>query len=331
MHFVSYTSGLIPVDFSLKDSSMEKTWKPKGWLAVIIGFVLQPFVFLYVNRPRLFWLYSFIATVVLVLSMKSMGNINDEDYSPSYYWFVAVMCVAHGYWCTRNYDVSRARAWYAGGFAVIGIVFSVFVAISLVRAIFIEPYQIPAASMNPLLQVGDHILVKKFGYGNYRTFGIGLFKTEPSNLPKRGEVFVFQHPQEPHIDYVKRIIGMPGDTIIFKWQTLYIQRACDNGDCKPPEKVQQSDTGITVENDWGVTVNELEETLGGETYRVLVNHKLPSLTSHFYTQVGQPVGQWVVPAGHYFVLGDNRDNSRDSRFWGFVPQQYILGKVVYIW
>lgn len=209
-------------------------------------------------------------------------------------------------------------------------VFPVIAAVLVLRSFLFEPFQIPSGSMMPTLLVGDFILVQKFAYGikeplNNRT----LLET---GHPKRGDVVVFKYPEEPTVDYIKRVVGLPGDRIIYRNKQLFIQPACAGSqDCPAIAKVEQTflSSGDFIQG--GVPLERYQEQLGNVSHRILKNPQQPDYVPMYFHQPGNEADEWVVPEGHYFAMGDNRDNSKDSRFWGFVPERNLVGKAVFIW
>jgi len=209
-------------------------------------------------------------------------------------------------------------------------VFPVIAAVLVLRSFLFEPFQIPSGSMMPTLLVGDFILVQKFAYGvkeplNNRT----LLET---GHPKRGDVVVFKYPEEPTVDYIKRVVGLPGDRIIYRNKQLFIQPACTAAqDCPAIAKVEQTflNSGDFIQG--GVPLERYQEQLGNVSHRILKNPQQPDYVPMYFHQPGNEADEWVVPEGHYFAMGDNRDNSKDSRFWGFVPERNLVGKAVFIW
>ena len=191
--------------------------------------------------------------------------------------------------------------------------FPVLLAILLFRSFVAEPFKIPSGSMMPTLLVGDFILVNKFAYGlrlpvlNKKILEVGE--------PQRGDVFVFRYPENPKEDYIKRVIGLPGDEITYRNKILYV-----NG-----KQVEETDLGAYAgpsepgHRMEGAQVKQ--ENLGGVQHKIL---EVPQLW------IGHE-GAWTVPTGHYFAMGDNRDNSADSRFWGFVPEENLVGRAFVIW
>jgi len=179
----------------------------------------------------------------------------------------------------------------------------------VIRSFIVAPFKIPSSSMVPTLEVGDYLFVTRYDYG----FRIPL--TDIQIAPKvahRGDVAVFDYPEDRSKDYIKRIVGLPGDEIRYEANKLYV-----NGKKMP---LIEKEPRAYFLGDGSVDVSTVfEESL------FEVNHQV--LRKDFSIRDGQ----WKVPAGHYMVLGDNRNNSRDSRFWGFVPQGYLVGKAAIVW
>jgi signal peptidase I len=210
--------------------------------------------------------------------------------------------------------------WTAGLFPVILVVF-------VLRSFLFEPFKIPSGSMIPTLLVGDLILVNKFHYG-VRLPVINK-KIIDNNAVQRGDVMVFRYPVDPRQDYIKRVVGLPGDEISYLNQKLSI-----NG--KPLDTVAKPDF---FETDSMRYEPQFSEKLGTVEHQILVNTRrqayygpdpktFPMAENCRYSAEGVVC---KVPAGHYFMMGDNRDNSQDSRYWGFVPDENIVGKAFFVW
>jgi len=209
--------------------------------------------------------------------------------------------------------------WTAGLFPVIIIVF-------LLRSFLFEPFKIPSGSMIPTLLVNDLILVNKFHYG-VRLPVINL-KVIDNHSPERGDVMVFRYPPKPSLDYIKRVVGIPGDEVAYLNKKLTI-----NG--KPLPKTPLPDF---FDADAMRYAKQFEETNGGKTYRLLNDDERPAFIAgadnfEFRENCRYSTEGVVckVPEGHYFMMGDNRDNSLDSRYWGFVPEKNIVGKAFFVW
>ena len=195
-------------------------------------------------------------------------------------------------------------------------IFPVVATVLILRTCVVEPYKIPSSSMMPNLMIGDFILVNKFAYG--LRLPITNQKIFPIAEPKRGDVVVFKPPQRPDENWIKRIIGLPGDHIRFSGDTLSI-----NG-----QAMQYIKRGTFVGKNRGAEMNGA--TLLVEEFPGRPHTELEFLGQ--YMPEGQ--GEWTVPPGHYFVMGDNRDNSEDSRFWTkthFLPEENLRGKAFLVW
>lgn len=185
--------------------------------------------------------------------------------------------------------------------------FPVLLVVWVLRSFLAEPFTIPSGSMLPTLQVGDYILVNKYAYG----LRLPVLGTEviPVGKPQRGDIMVFKYPERPSQNFIKRVIGTPGDRVRIRNGRVWV-----NDVELPREKV-----AFPGSESWELYYRETS----GEVSH-LIRHEDGR-------EEGSPQDEWVVPDGHYFMLGDNRDNSRDSRFWGFVPDQAIVGRASLIW
>jgi signal peptidase I len=197
--------------------------------------------------------------------------------------------------------------------------FPVIFAVLILRSFLVEPFRIPSGSMMPTLLVGDFILVNKFSYG----IRLPVLNKKIINLgdPQRGDPVVFRYPKQPWVDYIKRVVALPGDTIDYHNKTVYI-----NDKPMPQTSVGQfsgvgSGTRMT-----GASM--AIENLDGTEHAILTNPLAPDLPMGCQVLRQGPI---VVPDGHYFVMGDNRDNSNDSRCWGLVPDENLVGKAFRIW
>ena len=182
--------------------------------------------------------------------------------------------------------------------------FPVLFLVLFIRSFIFEPFRIPSGSMKPTLIVGDFIFVKKYSYG----LRLPVIETKiiETGQPKRGDVVVFRLPSNPSINYIKRVIGLPGDEILFERQRLTI-----NG--------KLMDLGVTGEIFERTSV--YVEDLDGRIHQTLIHDPVRS----------QREGTYIVPEGHYFFMGDNRDRSKDSRYIGSVSEKYLVGEAVRVW
>jgi len=196
----------------------------------------------------------------------------------------------------------------------IGSFFPILLLVLVFRSFLFEPFKIPSSSMVPTLLIGDFIVVNKFAYGlrlpvlNNRFIAVGE--------PERGDVIVFRYPVDGQTNYIKRVVGLPGDSITYRGKVLYV-----NGE----PMIQESD-GLWVgeginRNRPGTRMLRQIENLDDTEHSILINATSPQRRSQ----------SWIVPEGHYFVMGDNRDMSQDSRSWGFVPEENLVGRASRIW
>ncbi|MCH7370279.1 signal peptidase I [Aeromonas sp. MR16] len=213
-----------------------------------------------------------------------------------------------------------------------GGVFPVIALVLILRSFIFEPFQIPSGSMMPTLLVGDFILVEKFAYGLKDPVTNTQFLE--TGKPVRGDVVVFKYPLDTRVDYIKRVVGMPGDRVIYRNKELMIRPKCEEQAGKTCPGFKKLDVKFEQRGEFsqmGIPLDRYTEQLGNVPHETLRNPLMPDLVDRYYRQPGTYPDEWVVPEGHYFVMGDNRDNSTDSRFWGFVPEQNLVGKAVAIW
>jgi signal peptidase I len=190
--------------------------------------------------------------------------------------------------------------------------FPVLLIVLVLRSFVVEPFRIPSGSMYPTLHIGDFILVNKFSYGV--KLPVVYTKLIPVGEPQRGDVVVFRYPVEPDKDYIKRLIGLPGDHISYINKTLFV-----NGQAikeTPIGRYEAEGSGAVMDG----SLVSTEDLLG-------VKHDI--LTDS--DRMSGDLMDAVVPEGHYFMMGDNRDHSYDSRFWGFVPEENLKGRAFFIW
>ena len=234
-----------------------------------------------------FSFYLFVATIVTgiiwggyLLLLKSRGETFSEETEPFY--------------------VEYARSF-----------FPIVLIVLLLRSFIAEPFRIPSGSMMPTLLVGDFILVNKFTYGiRLPVINKKIFEV---NKPERGDIFVFRYPKDPTVDYIKRIIGLPGDKIEYHNKRLTV-----NG-----QDVTETSLGTyhgVGQGEDMTGAEEFVENLTGVEHRILIRNNAPTVEFVY-----------EVPEGSFFAMGDNRDNSNDSRYWGFVPEANLVGKAFFIW
>ena len=209
--------------------------------------------------------------------------------------------------------------WTAGLFPVIAAVF-------VLRSFLFEPFKIPSGSMIPTLLVGDLILVNKFTYG--LKLPVVNSRLTEGNAVQRGDVVVFRYPPQPSVDYIKRVVGLPGDEVAYLNKRLTI-----NGQPVATTAVSDFFDESTMEY-----FKQFDEQLGVKNHRIIVDERRPGFVAGAFDFQYKDNCRYnvegvtcKVPEGQYFVMGDNRDNSLDSRFWGFVPDRNIVGKAFFVW
>ncbi len=186
--------------------------------------------------------------------------------------------------------------------------FPVFIIVLLLRSFLIEPFRIPSGSLEPTLNVGDFVAVNKFAYG--LRLPVAETKIIPVSHPKAGEIAVFRWPPNPSYDYIKRVIGVGGDKISYHNKILSI-----NG-----KEAKQNFIEYTTDESSGRTVAKYQEELNGVVHNIYIRPEAPAVDFEI-----------EVPEGQYFMMGDNRDDSADSRYWGFVEQSFLRGKAFLVW
>lgn len=186
--------------------------------------------------------------------------------------------------------------------------FSVFFIVLILRSFLVEPFRIPSGSLEPTLLVGDFVAVNKFAYG--LRLPVSETKVLSYKTPKTGQVAVFRWPPDPSYDYIKRVIGVPGDRIGYHNKVLTV-----NG-----QEAKQTFVEYAVDESSGNAVAKYKEQLNGVEHDIFIRKDVPAVDFDI-----------VVPEGHYFMMGDNRDDSADSRYWGFVPDSHLRGRAFLVW
>jgi signal peptidase I len=244
-------------------------------------------------------------------------------------FLLILLIVTGGIWALDAAFLRRRRAagakqpwWVEYSISFFPVILIVF----LLRSFLVEPFKIPSSSMVPTLLVGDFILVNKYIYGI--RLPVANRKLIEVARPERGDVMVFRYPEDPSLDYIKRVVGVPGDRVEYRNKRVII-----NG---TPVPTRQMDDYLSRER--MQFSRRFVETLNGTEHEILLDEDsraafMPERSFPFagncnYNTSGLAC---TVPPGHYFVMGDNRDNSSDSRVWGFVPDDNIVGKAFFIW
>ena len=272
---------------------------PNKWFAALLGFFLQPLAFLYLSKKLWALVYLFLIVSAGLLD----GYITAKVGYSGVGIVIAIVCAIHAFRTARFVRFDDVRHWYNHWWGILSLFVVFFAVVFVGRSFFYEPFYIPSDAMAPALNKGDNIIVSKWGYGFYGAYGIRIFRLgeEPALKPQRGEIFVLIPPGDDRF-FVERIIGLPGDTIEFSDKQLTI-----NGQIVATKQTNNEEQYI--------------ELLGDHHYIVQYTNDMSPLRTFSI----------VVPKNTYFVLGDNRDNSSDSRIWGVVPMENIVGKMVFRW
>lgn len=318
-------------------------WEYVGWLALLVsalvivaGFFVKPKEAVAADGTKaetdLHPLHAWLEIAWPVLFIATMGMLTLKEVMG----FAAVLLTATvvtGIIWGIDTALLRKKRGAAAEPVVVEMArsfFPVILIVFLLRSFLYEPFKIPSESMLPTLQVGDFILVNKYTYGV--RLPVLNQKVIEGGSPKRGDVMVFRYPEDPAKDFIKRVIGLPGDKLAYKNKRLTL-----NG--KP---VDTQSVGMEQKVDPSLNLRRFEslkETIDGRTHAIQMDpeapgvrlsgvRRFPNISNCEYNNDGV---ECTVPDGHYFMMGDNRDNSDDSRYWGFVPDRNIVGRAVLIW
>lgn len=296
-------------------------YQPKRWIAVLLALFAMPIAMLYLARVGWFVTYLVVSFGVGILILSSAQAAIEIQLL---YW---VGCVAHVLYLLKAHPDSMRRPTYSRWYALVCIWLTLLLVPLSVRVFAFEPFRFPASSMLPTVSIGSLLIVQKWGYGNYNAFGFELFRRPITAPLERGELISFEYPPHRSQTYVKRLIGLPGDQIEYVNKRLTINgtqlRVQEIAGSPPPQMPN---------------AKRYVEHIGSVPHLMLLDSEQPALLPpsedsplHEQCVYGTDRFSCKVPPGHYFVLGDNRDNSNDSRYWGFVPADHIIGKVLYLW
>ncbi len=300
------------------------TNRPKGWLAALLGFFVPPLGFLYVGQWK--WAVGVAVTIFLLAGFLFAFGGSQEGLTLLVQLVFACSVSRIAYLQAGRFAVDRLRPGYSRWY---GLWFTLLLFVSLLlafRAFLYEPFRVPSGSMQPTLKPESKFIAQKWGYGNYAAFGIRLMRAPVSQSIERGDILVIEFPPNRKLHYIERIIGLPGDKIEYRNKALFI-----NG-----QETSRRPMADYLEESAMRYYNQYLEKLNNKEYAVLLDKDRPSviqLSERFAyfenCSYDTDVVSCVVPAGHYYALGDNRDNSFDSRYWGFVPRDHMVGKLVH--
>jgi len=265
-------------------------WKPNRWLAVLATLFFWPMGMLYLGR----WWLPVAYFLAFLLSGIVEFRADTSMYSP---FLIMLAAPVHAFWLAKSASPIQ-RPWFSRWYGIVAVTLAVFAFIGIVRATLIEPFRLPSSAMEPTLPQRSFVLVSKVGYGNIGTYGITLSRSAPKNPPARGTIVVFDYPLDPSKHFIKRVLGIPGDVITSKNKIITVN-------------------GMPLTHSSGSDV--VVEALDSSTYETLLNPDKPAEDFEV-----------TVPVGHYFLVGDNRDGSEDSRRFGAVPAELLVGEVIYV-
>lgn len=301
--------------------------KPNKWVAGILALVLSPpFGLLYAAQPlwAAFYAIVLIAGVVVLPWSGASGLIK---------LFVPLIMLAgtvQAFLAAARYQAALPRPIYSRWYGLLGVWALFLVLLFFTRAFLFEQFRVASGSMLPNLEIGKQVVVSKWGYGNNSAYGITIRKGGVTARVNRGDVLVFVYPaSNERLDYLMRVVGLPGDLVEYKNKSLSI-----NGRTAAYRDLGTYDYATHTSS--AVSAKLKSENIGTAEYRVLNTPGTPVI---FIDNVDDFPGKTHcayrsdgfacrVPSNHYFMLGDNRDASNDSRYWGFVPQDHIVGKII---
>ena len=275
------------------------THTKKHWIAIVLSILAPPLAMLYIKRPKV--AFVFLAVSLFILSMGFMAQLQIDPSIMT--WTLVIFSVSYSIRMLPIIRLEAGTPWYSRwqGLTTISIFFIAFFV--LLRMFVIEPFKIPSRSMNPTLPVGSLIAAQKYSYGNYGAYGIKLIKKSPSATFNRGDIIVFEYPENREVNFVGRIIGLPNDRIEYRSKKLSV-----NGILVTSNSAKK-----------GSSPDIFEEQLGENSYSILID---PEIQARDFST--------TVQEGHLFIMGDNRDNAKDSRYWDALPFDNVVGKVVSI-
>lgn len=301
--------------------------KPNRWVAVLLGIFLQPGAMLYVARPGWALFYFLLALTMGVLGAIYSRAQSGENLIVLIQFAIILACAAHAYHLARTYPDGKRRPAYSRWYGLLGAMAAIVLIVITVRAFVGEPNRHPSSAMLPTIPRGALLITQKWGYGNYGLFGVHLHRSSITAPLVRGDIIVFEFPMDRSVPFAQRLIGLPGDKVSYKSGRLVV-----NG-----EVLALRQTADFIDPKTSERLRAFVESQGDIEYSIIRRHEARDASSmvvdfpHRDRCVYEADGLTCeVPPDHYFVMGDNRDQSADSRVWGFVPADHIIGKVRHI-
>lgn len=295
---------------------------PNRWLAALLAFAAPSLGMLYAARA--WWALFYFLPGVLLLVLGYVGGGISEDIGNLLGWLLTLAGTVHAFRLAAKYPAEKVRPAYSRWPALLSFVLVPLVLVFAIRSWVVEPFRVLAASMLPTIPSGAEVIAWKWGYGNYGTYGIHAMRGPRTAVIERGDILIFEMPFDRLHHYIKRVVGLPGDEVDYRRKRLQV-----NG-----VDAFVKDDGAQIATTPGAPEQTRStETLSNVTYSVVhtldlpepqLSAKTPIQASHCSFTGGDFTCK--VPPGHYFMMGDNRDNSLDSRYWGFLPDDHIIGK-----
>ncbi len=279
-------------------------WRAKKWIAVALGFVAPPLAMLYLARAR--WALAYLLAAITI-GLPEFFVLDSTRYPWREYvsltLLINVACAIHAFKIVSHDPSVRRRPWYSHWYGLTCVVCALFIGMFIARAFLFETFRMSGQSMMPSIPPGSILIIKKLGHGHYGAYGISILRTTPSAQIERGDVVAFRYPKNPDLIFAMRVVGLPGDVVEYKGNRLVV-----NGLARTSGEGSSSQEYRTM-----------PETLDKASYTIIALRD--ELSQDF---------QSTVPPSQFFVLGDNRGNSLDSRHWGSVPALNIVGKLVFV-
>jgi signal peptidase I len=295
--------------------------KPRIWIAVLLALFVPPLAMLYVRRVALAWMFFLVLLALAILAV--VGGMDEWVFTLAS-WTISLGAIIVAYRAAKI-TPEASVPWYSRGYSLFAFFAAFAVATTVLRAFLYEPFRIPSTAMLPTLEVGSRIIVQKYGYGHYSTYGVTFWRANLTVPLRRGDVIVFDYPRDPSQTYIKRLVGLPGDRIQYVGKDLIVNgvntRSRKLDDYRLPDQAIYLDRYANKLDGVGFDTVEYPNRIpfASEAWQFPMKEQCSQVTNGV---------ECIVPAGHFFMMGDSRDNSLDSRYWGFVRPDQIIGRVV---